>query len=126
MRGRECDAGARWWAYTVGVPAARLFYRIAKTDPPTVVDFLSNKALGRRRRRNESEDEWAGLSLYDTEEGARVTARRYPQIGSFLAVVRVTEGTPFRIAQTFHAGHYTLWGEPEDFLRAVIAVVPIE
>lgn len=103
-----------------------IFFRIVKTAPPTVTDFLSNRALGRPRRRNESEEVWTGLSHYDTAERARNTARRFPALGAFIAALHVPPDGPFRVARTFGPGHYTVWGDPRDFLAAVLAVVPVE
>jgi hypothetical protein len=36
------------------------------------------------------------------------------------------DGAPVRIEKTFGPGHYTLWGEPQVLLDAVVAVVQIE
>jgi hypothetical protein len=88
--------------------ADRDFYRIVQTDPPTVDDFLSNRAKGLPQRASESADTWARLSHYDTAELARKTALRYPQIGRFIATIRATDDSRLRVEQTFRAGHYTI------------------
>ncbi len=59
-----------------------IFYRIVKTDPPTVADFLSQKALGHPLRRDTPEHRrsWEWVSVYDTVEAAQQTAVRFPGI----------------------------------------------
>jgi hypothetical protein len=104
--------------------AERVLYRIVKTDPPTLSDFLSNRERGLARRENETKDVWGGLSHYDTIERAAKTARRFPSIGTFVAAVRLADDE-FRIEQTFRRGHYTVWGDPQALLDAVQFVVPI-
>jgi hypothetical protein len=44
------------------------FYRIVKTDPPTVADFLSYRAQGRRLIHDTPElrRSWEGVSVYDS------------------------------------------------------------
>jgi hypothetical protein len=109
-----------------GDMADRDFYRIVQTDPPTANDFLSNQGKGLPQRAGESAEIWSGLSHYETAELARKTALRYPQIGRFIAMVRVTDDSGFRVEQTFRAGHYTIWGDPEALLAAAVAIQPIE
>ncbi len=103
-----------------------MFYRIVLTDPPTLVDFMSNRTKGRPRRAIESVEEWGGLSVYDDEERARETARKFPRLGAHLAVLDVPPGAPIRWQQTFGPGHYTLWGEPQDVLNCVVSTIPVE
>ncbi len=107
------------------MPVERLFYRIVRTDPPTIADFLSNRARGKARRPVESVREWEGLSLFDTEAQARRMARRFPRLGVYIAALRVPADGPIVVEQTFGPGHYTLWGDPQDFLPRVVAVVPV-
>ncbi len=106
---------------------ARVFYRIVLTDPPTVADFESRQAKGLPPRGAELRrpELYRGLSLYATEVQAGETARRFPALGNFIAAVAIPVNGPFRVEQTLRPGHYTLWGEPEDLLAAVVATVPI-
>ena len=107
--------------------AERLVYRIVKTDPPTVADFLSNAARGRARRGPEARrpELHTGLSLYDGEAAARATAQRFPFLGAYLAAIRIPAAGPVRVEQTLGAGHCTIWGHPDDLLALVVAVVPV-
>jgi hypothetical protein len=107
----------------------RTLHRIVRSDPPTLLDFTSNAALGRVLRNPTPEllDRWSGLSAYDTEEQARHRARwaadRRRWLGDFIAVLEV--GSEIRVEQTFEPGHYTVWGEPEALLSYTVRVVPV-
>lgn len=100
-----------------------LFYRISKTNPPTLKDFQSNEAQGKPPLRALSPQQahlWTGLSVYDSEEQALRTAREYPDLGSFIAEIELPEtGNPFRIERTGSRGHHTLWGDTETLLSLV-------
>jgi len=71
-------------------PGTRVFYRVVRTNPPSLVDFMSNEALGRRPRRAMSErdrDRWRGVSHFDSPQLASFTARASPWLGPFVATV---------------------------------------
>lgn len=104
--------------------AERTFYRIVKADPPTVADFLSARALGLPLRPNESEDIWAGLSVWATEAQARRQQRRFPRLGDFAAAL-VIDDEQVRVARTYGPGHHTIWGDPEALLAGVVQVVSL-
>ena len=108
----------------------RLFYRIVRTNPPTIEDFTSNSAKGKQPRRPDPEvlRLWEGLSAYSTVEQAQITARLFPRLGRYIAVLRVPEHGAVRFEQTRDPaeGHFTLWSEPADLLAVVINVVPVE
>jgi hypothetical protein len=101
-------------------------FRIIRKEHPTSLDFTSKAALGipcpdpdpNIRRL------WAGLSFFATEAQARRAARRYQRLGSAIAKVRVAEVAGVRIERTLGAGHYTVWGHPDDLLSAVVSVTP--
>lgn len=106
----------------------RNFYRIVKSDPPTLTDFLSDRARGRppaeepaRLRLHD------GLSVYATLAQARRKAKAFPMLGRYLAVLRILDGTPLRYERTIASsgGHHTIWGEPEALLECVEAVVAV-
>jgi len=113
-------------------PMARAFYRIARTNPPTHRDFLSNQARQREPRPG-SPDElrqvWDGLSVHETEAQSRRQAREFPRLGSYIAEMRIPDqpAGPIRWQRTFsrNPGHYTLWGDPDELLAFVVSIVPV-
>ena len=106
-----------------------VFFRFVATDPPTVRDFFSNFQLGRPRRpqAGETEEEWRGLSVFDSPEAARAMLVRVPRFPlRLLARIELPDDASVRIEKTFGPGHYTIWGDPQVLLDAVIAVTRIE
>jgi hypothetical protein len=93
-----------------------------------VRDFFSNAELGKRRRPDvgETEEEWQGLSVFDSLDAVRAMLRRVPRFPlRLVARLELPDNAPVRIAKTFGPGHYTLWGEPEVLRAAVVAVVEV-
>jgi hypothetical protein len=109
--------------------AFQSFYRIVRSNPPTLADFLSNEAKGRRLQRPTPEAirRWSGLSAYDTVGQARITALLYPRLGTFIAElhVRVNGTITSERWPDVADGRFTLWGEPEEFLSLVAHVEPV-
>jgi hypothetical protein len=108
--------------------AARTFYRVVKTDPPTLADFTSNAARGRPLLDPSPETRrlWAGLSVNATEAPARRRARQHPALGAWVACLELPAAAPVQIERTTRIpGHHTLWGEPAVLLGCVVAVVPV-
>jgi hypothetical protein len=104
------------------------FYRIVKSNPPMLADFLSQRSLGRPLRRDtpEMRRSWEGVSVYDTLEAARETALRYPRIGEFIAEVQIPDNGPVGFEQTLaDPHHYHMHGEPSDMLAMVFRVVSV-
>ena len=104
---------------------SRTFYRFVAAEPPTVRDFASNFQLGRPRRpqAGETEEEWRGLSVFDSIAAARAMLRRVPRFPlRLLARLEFPDDTPVQIKQTFAPGHYTVWGDPQVLLDTVAAV----
>lgn len=109
---------------------ARVFYRLVKSDQPDLDDFVSNEARGRRLPNPTPERvwRWSGVSAYLTPEGARGTARMFPQLGRFVAELRVgtQDAVQFAMWPDADDGHLTLWGEPSDLLDCVVRVFPAD
>jgi hypothetical protein len=109
---------------------SRTFYRILEGSLPTLRDFTSFQALGRPLRRQTPEllRRWSGISVYETEEQARSTALWRPSIGRYIAAVRIEHDAPIELEQTGDpdSGHYTLWGEPSEFVVRIVSIVPVE
>jgi len=106
---------------------ARTFYRIVKSDPPTLLDFTSNAARGRAPRTDEPEvlRLWSGLSAFSTLAQARRKSRISPVLGAFVARLVLPDVGQVRYERTRGTGHYTLWGEPSVLLAAVVSVVRV-
>jgi hypothetical protein len=104
----------------------RLF-RIVRSNPPAVEDFTSPMMLGKlpQRRERQFPGEWAGLSTFNSFETVRTMARKYPDLGSWIAALQID---PQRIVarQTFGPGHYIVWGLPSTLLDAVVALQTVE
>lgn len=110
-------------------------FRIVWTDPPLLLDFQSNTALGVEPRHplpKEYERLHDGISVYRTIGQARRTARnRPPWLGrGYIARVVIPIGAEIRIERTTKtAGHYTMWVDAEDMLSwvdSIEAVTPQE
>jgi hypothetical protein len=104
------------------------FYRIVKTDPPTLADFLSLKALGRPLRHPTARALrlWDGLSVYQTAEQACALAGASPSLGGYIAELRIPASGPIQYElDTGRFGHCTLWGDPADIMNLVVSVVRV-
>jgi hypothetical protein len=104
------------------------FYRVTRSNPPTLRDFLSNVA--KRRRPPDDNPEtlrmWGGLSVYDTVRHARAQAQRVPAIGSFIATMQIpAEGSIHYEQTTRERHHFTLWGDADHLIACVVSVVPV-
>lgn len=127
LPGGRCCGSAR--NADVGVPVARTFDRIVLTDPPSLEDFLSDAARGKRRPTDPTKRElYEGLSIYATVRQARRKALDLPILGAYIAAVLVPDEAPIRAARTIKGsrGHHTLWGDATDLLGYVVAVVTVE
>jgi hypothetical protein len=107
---------------------ARTFYRIVSANPPVRADFTSNEAKGRplTSPTPERRELWRGLSAYSSLERARAIAAKYPVHGRFVAKLVLEDDSAITVMKTLGAEHYTLWGEPEWFLKAVVSITSIE
>jgi hypothetical protein len=102
----------------------RLFYRIVKTNPPTLLDFRSGKAKG-----EEPPDDprllavFDGISVFSKLSQARRKRRRSPVLGQYVAVLRVPTDGSVRFERTFRdEGHHTIWAD-EALLRSFVVSV---
>lgn len=105
-----------------------MFYRIVATSPPTIDDFRSNEAKRKplSRPTPDRQELWRGLSAYASLERARLTARKYPFHGRFIATLFIDTDSSISVRKTLGFEHYTLWGEPTALLDPVISVTSIE
>lgn len=109
------------------------FFRIVRSDPPTVVDFMSNASRGKPRQeaKGETEAQWRGISVFDTEHQARLNALAFQRrgqllLGDYIAEIQLPAEAPFQVEKTRSVGHYTLWANAELLHRHVVRVVPVE
>ena len=103
-------------------------YRVTKSDPPTIRDFLSFRELGipLRHRTAKGLRLWDGLSVYREQEQAATRARRTPGLGQYVAELRIPMDGRFRLElDNGEDGHCTIWGEPEALLALVVSVWPV-
>ena len=103
------------------------FFRVVKTDPPGEADFLSHEARGLvpRDPSREAVRLSRGVSVLDSEERARATARRWPRMGRFIARLDISDEAAVTYERTGASGHYTLWADPTVLLASVTTVVPV-
>ncbi len=100
----------------------RTFYRIVQNNPPTREDFIPHPPRSMPRN-PEKARLFSGLSFYDDFEFALRTAKEHPRLGAYIAEVVVQDDGLIQYERTTQSeGHCTLWGNPTDFLRCVIAV----
>jgi hypothetical protein len=103
------------------------FYRIVRSNPPTMLDFTSLFAQGVSVRTADAESLrlHSGISVSATEQQARNRAHDMPWLGRFIARLEIPAGSAIRYERTLRTrGHHTLWGEPAELLRCVVAVIP--
>jgi hypothetical protein len=106
---------------TVGEASGiRSFYRVAKSYPPTEDDYRTRKDrqgdppahVPEAVRRS-----WDALSAFDSEEGARRQARRFPRLGRFIVRYDIPPGAGVSFEQTLGPGHYDLRGDKFELHR---------
>lgn len=95
-------------------------------DPGLHESFMSNFQTGRPPRGAEfrSAAIQMGLSMYEERTQAEQTARMFPVIGRYIAHVVLAPGRGFNLASTGQAGHWTVWGRPEQFVAGVADIYP--
>jgi hypothetical protein len=105
-------------------------FRIVRGDRVPSVELRdslsSNYALGRPPRRIEGRSAalHMGLSMYELASQAEQTARLFPKIGRYIARLELGGGCGFNLAPTAQAGHWTVWGRPDQLLAAVADIYP--
>ncbi len=105
----------------------REWHRLVRSNPPSLRDFMSQKALGLPLRNERFRDIWDGVSVQQTLLQARKlneTFRKNPC--TWIAILEIPETADIRFKRTTdQIGHYTLWAEPEELIRYVREVVEI-
>lgn len=90
--------------------------------------FRSRAELGRPPREIEQAVPliWEGISVYDTLEAARRTARRFPAIGTHVAQLRITPELGVTYARWGPRGHLTVWGDALKLCQATVDTIPVD
>lgn len=92
-------------------------YRIVRACPPTVDDFMSYEALGRRYNRRDF-FRGVGVSMYARQNAAVGAARRF-RLGHWIATIDLaSDGIVWSPTSRF--GHLTVWAPPEVLLERVV------
>jgi hypothetical protein len=114
----------------MGTSIPRRLFRIVRSDPPTLRDFMSHAALGKQPRRplsRREQDLWRGVSVYQSASAAAEKARAIPSLGAFIAEVILPESLECRIEQTGRElEHHTVWESPDTLLTHVNAIVHVD
>lgn len=107
------------WA--LAAPAdGQLLYRIVLREIPTAYDFLSMRDRRDPQRRGEDWLLYVGLSMFADRGQAEQVRDRF-KAGQHVVEVPLLAGRGFMLARTRRtAGHYTVWGRPEELLAVVL------
>lgn len=107
--------------------AARMFYRLVVTNPPTLKDFMSYDVLGIGLVDPDEESIRLsmGISVFRTEAQARRTARRRRFRGTFfIADIVIPPDVNVQVERTTkNPGHYTLWADADMIASWVVRVL---
>jgi hypothetical protein len=103
-------------------------FRIVGSSPPALWDFLSYKERGipLRHPTRRGMRLWDGLSVYRTRAQAARIGALSPNLGHFVAEIRVPSDGSFRIElDNGDYGHCTIWGDASTLLQLVVSVSAI-
>ena len=107
----------------------RTYYRIVKTRSPTVEDFKSPAALGRKPREPSPSPAtlraYEGVSVLDTPQHARAWVERFEgKLGEYVARLDIPEDVPLEYKGPNPKGHVDLYDVPPEVLLGwVVAIV---
>lgn len=103
----------------------RIFYRLVKTDPPTVRDFMSHKERGVPLRNPAAREIYDGVSVQETEESARRLAHGRTSSWFIAELAVPDDGTIVYRQTTDDLNHFTLWATPDVLLACVVRTTPV-
>lgn len=76
----------------------RLLYRIVRSRPARVDDFMSDAELGELPPLDSEHARLhTGISTFNTEQQARRKAQAYPMLGRFIATIALPEDATVRV-----------------------------
>ena len=94
----------------------RVFYRLAKNNPPTTQDVLSQAALRKPQPRMDADflRKWEGLSVFDSlADVQRLGQQRRWRIGEYIATLLIPDDAPITYGEPEFEGssHWLLYDE---------------
>ena len=95
-------------------------FRLVWNDPPEPEDFRSfvqMRGLPFKGDPSAAIVLLQGVSMFATPSQALSRARKEPKI---VAMISLEAGRGIHVAKTFGAGHYTVWGDPEQLARRAL------
>ena len=100
-------------------------YRLCRHDPPRAQDFWSHKRRGLPCADPLLADLWEGVSCSERIDALRRARHLFGRMVC-IAELAITADSACRYRQTGHdIHHYTVWGDPEELLRLVVATHPL-
>lgn len=66
-----------------------------------------------------------GLSMFVSFDAAADRSRRWPALGTHIALVRLEPGRGFHVAETGARVHRTVWGRPLQLLDCVVDILSV-
>ena len=112
-------------------PANGIYYRIVKTDPPELTDFVSLYHLNRRRsndmirRDSQAQCMLMGLSIYANANDAVWNARRYHGLGGKIARLVLGSDAGKTLPTPRDGNSHFTWWQAEGYDPIVTATVVI-
>jgi hypothetical protein len=104
-------------------------YYLLRNNPPLTDEFLSRAARGLPVSSDPVAERWAtGVSMNAASDQVRATAARFVRTRwRFIAALDLpTDGQRIQIQRTSGSlGHFTIWGDPDELQRCMVAVSPI-
>lgn len=104
-------------------------YRLCRSreDAELASAVRSNYELGRQARGPEivAAIIHMALSMFDTLEQTEQLARALPRIGGYIAAFELVDERGVCVARTGRAGHWSVWGRPDQLLACLDEIVEV-
>lgn len=99
----------------------RTLLRLVRSVVTTEEDWRSHYERGDRPRKAEIQSalRHMGLSMWDRPGPLMNLSERWPQLGTFIAEVRLIGDRGIWFAEVEPEGHFVVWGRPADLKRCV-------
>jgi hypothetical protein len=106
-----------------------LFFRLTYHNPADADDLRSQAELGKVRPRSLSEEDWAGVSIFDSAQAAADQRQRTYEatgrnLGDFIAELDIPAGVEVR-QQGSDRHHYVVWQPAQQLLGYVTHTAPV-